>query len=349
MRIAKISALLLALVFLFCACAGVAEGESYASTHVCVYGAEYETAPKTCLDGGRVIRYCKICHRAESFEEDIERDPAERRHDSAVDYLAATEKDAGYYHDVCPLCNYVNEHVDYRPLYALFETEGTMTGAPAGVSGLLISDTETHDVLHQEGRETVADAEFARRLAVALTIAERLLAEDAVHTPDTLVTVSEEMLAGTSVTTHGVYVGATLSAKKLLGLWLLSGNPDTMLCLANLVGETEATLLAAVNERIDRLGAAFTTASLRDPDAFSGVTVYGTSVLLAKSLDVELLCELLSTNVNPYIEICGVRPAVYFETPTLRVSALNREGNYTFLVLAGDAIPGGLENTLYVN
>lgn len=347
MRMMKLTALILALLFLLCACGVRSEGTSYADDgHTHVYGYWYDATLPSCRQRGARVRYCKICHAEQGMTIEIPDDVTKQVHTYTETTVEPTEKDAGSFIRKCDLCSYVEEEYEIPALYALKPDENTVTTAPAGVNAMLLSDTETHTVSALANEDALIDATLARRLAVALPVVEQIgQSWNAQHT----VTVSAEMLGGVTPTTPGVYVGATLSVKQILGLWLMEGGDDTVLLLCSLMGQSEAQLLATVNARMDKLGVALTASSLRQSGTPAGVTVYDTAVLVARVLDEPLICELLALNTNPYITVNGQRPALYFKAGDVRVSAISREEGYAFLVLQGAALPGGIENSLYAS
>ncbi len=347
MRMVKLTALILALLFLLPACGVKREGISYADDgHTHVYGYWYDATLPSCRQRGVRVRYCKICHAEQGMTIEIPDDVTKQVHTYKDTRVEPTEKDEGSFLRKCELCGYEVESYTIPALYALLTNESTVTTAPSGVNALLLSDTETHTVSALVGKDTPVDATLVRRLAVALPVVERV---GATWNQESTITVSAEMLGGVIPTTPGIYVGATLSVKQLLGLWLMEGGDDTLLLLAALMGESELTLLGTVNARMDKLGVTFTANSLRQSGTFTGVTVYNAAVLLAKSLDQPLICELLALNTNPYVTVCGERPTLYFKAGDARISAIPREGGYAFLILQGAALPGGIEDTLYAS
>ncbi len=347
MRIVKIVALLLALLFLLCACGVKQEGISYADdTHTHVYGYWYDATLPSCQQRGVRVRYCKICHAEQGVTLQIPDDVTKQVHTYADHRVEPTEKDEGSFLRKCQLCGYEVESYTIPALYALFTDENTITTAPSGVNALLLSDTETHVISALVGKDASIDATLARRLAVALPVVEAMGDFDRI---ESTIVVRAEMLGGVVPTTPGVYVGATLSVKQILGLWLMEGGDDTMLLLSSLMGESEAAFLHTVNARMDKLGVTFIASSLRQGSAFVGVTVYNTAVLLARALDEPLICELLALNTNPYVMVCGERPTLYFRMGDARVSAIAREEGYAFLILQGGALPGGVEDVLYAS
>ena len=343
MRIVKLTALVLALLFLLCACGVKRVGISYADdAHTHVYGYWYDATLPSCQQRGVQVRYCKICHAEQGKTIEIPDDVTKQVHTYENHTQEPTEKDDGSFLRKCKLCGFEAESYVIPALYALLADENTVKTAPSGVNAMLLSDTETHRISTLVGENTAIDATLARRLAVALPVVEKLSAEQTL-------TVGTEMLGGVAPTTPGVYVGATLSMRQILGLWLMEGGNDTMLLLCALMGESETAFLNTVNARMDKLGATFSATSLRQNGAFTGVTVYNTAVLLAKSLDQPLLCELLAINTNPYVTVCGDRPTLYFKAGDARISAIPREEGYAFLILQGAALPGGVEDTLFTS
>lgn len=347
MRIAKITALTLALLFLLCACGVRSEGISYADDgHTHVYGYWYDATLPSCRQRGVRVRYCKICHAEQGMTIEIPDDVTKQVHTYKDTTVEPTEKDAGSFLCKCELCGYEVESYVIPALYALLTDENTATTAPSGVNAMLLSDTKTHTVSALVNADASIDTALARRLAVALPVAERIGQSWNV---ERTITVSAEMLGGVAPTTPGVYVGATLSVRQILGLWLMEGGDDTMLLLCSLMGQSEAQLLETVNARMDKLGATFTASSLRQSGTLTGVTVYDTAVLVARVLDEPLICELLALNTNPYITVNGQRPTLYFKAGNARISAIAREEGYAFLILQGAALPGGIEDTLYAS
>lgn len=60
MKKAIFAALLAALTILCCSCAGAGKPTTYAQEHEHVYGFWYEA------EDGKEVRYCKICHHAQT-------------------------------------------------------------------------------------------------------------------------------------------------------------------------------------------------------------------------------------------------------------------------------------------
>lgn len=347
MRIVKITALLFALLFLLCACGVKREGISYADDgHTHVYGYWYDATLPSCRQRGVRVRYCKICHAEQGMTIEIPDDVTKQVHTYKDTTVEPTEKDAGSFLRKCELCEHVETAYSIPALYALLTNENTVGTAPSGVNAMLLSDTETHTVSALVGKDAPIDPTLVRRLSVALPVAERIGQSWNV---ERTVTVSAEILGGVVPSTPGVYIGATLSVKQILGLWLMEGGDDTMLLLCSLMEESEAQLLDTVNARMDMLGVTFTASSLRQSGTFTGVTVYDTAVLVARVLDEPLICELLALNTNPYITVNGQRPTLYFKAGDARISAIAREEGYAFLILQGEEIPGGVENILYAS
>ncbi len=323
MRTVKVTALLLALLFLLCAC-GARDGvHAYTEEHTHVYGHWYDATPATCQTSGVRVRYCKICHVQQSMTVKVPEDDAKKAHPYQDIRIEPTEKDSGSFSRVCTLCGRVDEGAGYviPPLYALITDESTDTAARDDVTAALLSDTATHTVPVLIGDKAMTiDATFAQRLSVAFTALEYLGADSA--------TVSQEM-------------------RNALGRWLRDGNVEALLAICAQLDEEETQFLHTVNARMELLGAGFSTTSLRDATAFSGVTLYGTAVLLARALDEPVLCELFGMNVDPYVSIGSEKPALYFEASGVRVSALAREERYVFLVLCGASLAEGLEASFY--
>ena len=322
MRIAKIAALLLVLAFLLCACGARGEVLSYAEEHTHVYGYWYDTTPATCQAEGARVRYCKICHAEQSMTVKVPEDEAKRAHPYEDIRVEPTEKDEGSFSRICSLCGRVDEQAGYviPPLYALLVDDNTDYAERDGVAAALMSDTATHTVSVFIHGDAAIDATFAQRLSVALVALEHIGADSD--------TVSQEL-------------------KNTLGRWLRDGNGDALTAICVQLGMDEAQLVGLVNDRMALLGANFSTTSLRDAAAFSGVTLYGTAVLLAKALDQALLCELFAMNADPYVAIGEEKPALYFAENGVRISALQREGRYVFLLLAGESLATDLELSFY--
>lgn len=322
MRIVKITALFLALLFLLCACSARKGVHAYTEEHTHVYGYWYDATPATCQASGVRVRYCKICHVQQSMTVKVPEDDAKRAHPYEEIKVEPTEKESGSFSRVCSLCGRVDEEAGYiiPPLYALIADESTDTDARDGITAALLSDSATHTVPVLIGNKDVAiDATFAQRVSVALTALERLGADSA--------TISQE-------------------AKNALGRWLRDGNVEALLAICAQLGEEEAQLLSAVNARMERLGVGFSTTSLRHASEFSGVTLYGTAVLIARALDEPLLAELFAKNAE--FDLIGDKtPALYFVADGLRISALQKEDRYVFLVLVGASLDANVEVSFY--
>ncbi len=343
MRKCGIVMLLLALLFSLCACNGGSDGISYADPdHRHIYGQWYDVTPVTCTAAGAQVRYCKLCHAEEKRSVPVPEEQTEQLHDFSDTVLPPTEKDWGYTTRVCTRCAFVVEQADPTPpLYVLIAHEGTVREAPAGVEALLLSDTKTHTVSHLVCADTVIDAELARRLAVAITANELL------HDANVTLTVSDAVLAGVTPDTPGIYVGATLTVRQLLGLWLDEGGADALRCLCALLNTDEIAFSHTVTARLALLGVEVDVQDLQNAATVDGVTVYETAVLLSKALDLPLVRTLLAENTNPHLVLGGTHPTVYFEARDLRVTAIPREEGYAFLILVGSSLHGGLEGTLY--
>ena len=349
MRKCRITAVLLLVVLLLCACDVAGDPVPYADEdHKHVYGHWYDVVPVTCVQAGTQVRYCKLCHAEQTGNVQIPEDREKQLHDFSDTVIAPTEKDWGYTTRVCTRCSYeVSSAFPVAPLYALLTDDATCTTTPDGVSALLLSHTKTHTVSYLVGRDTAIHAELLRRLAVAIPMIERMTEDGASATLDTTLTVTQTMLEGISITTDGIYVGATLTARQLLGLFLDGGGADALNCLFALVGESKSSFSDTVSNRCALLGVAFSCGDLADPATFEGVTLYSTAVLIARALDIEPLRMLLFENTNPHLTLSGVRPVLYFTAAQLRVSAIPKNDGYAFLLLCGERLDGALENTLY--
>ena len=322
MRIVKTTALLLALVFLLCACATRSGVLSYTEEHTHVYGHWYDTTPVTCQEAGARVRYCKICHAEQSMTVKVPEDDAKRAHPYEDIRVEPTEKDSGSFSRICSLCGRTDEQAGYviPPLYALLTDESTDTEPRDGVIAALLSDTATHTVPVLIHGDAIIDATFAQRLSVAFVALEYVGADAD--------TVSQEL-------------------KNALGLWLRDGNLNALASICAQLNVDEMQLVSMVNDRMALLGANFNTTSLRDTTTFSGVTLYSTAVLLARAFDEPLLRELFAKNAEFY-SIGGETPALYFAENGVRISALQREERYVFLLLTGESLETDLELSFYV-
>ena len=349
MRKCRMLAVLLLAVLLLCACDATGDPVPYTDEdHKHIYGHWYDVVPVSCVQAGTQVRYCKLCHAEQTGSVQIPEDREKQLHDFSDTVIPPTEKDWGYTTRVCKSCSYaVSSAFPIAPLYALLTEDTTCTTPPDGVEELLLSHTKTHTVSHLTGRDTEINAELLRRLAVAIPLVERMTAEGESITLDTALAVTQTMLEGTSSATEGIYVGATVTARQLLGLFLDSGGADALSCLVALTGETKSDFSDTVTARSALLGVTLSYEDLADAATFEGVTLYDTAVLIAKALDMEPLRALLSENTNPHLTLSGVRPVLYFTAARLRVSAIPQGDGYAFLLLCGERLDGALENTLY--
>lgn len=341
MRLIRVIAVLLFVVLTATACAAGGKTHLYnKADHTHIFGNAYDVTPTTCQVAGTQIRYCKICHESVMQAVQLPESVELRAHAFLDTVHAPTECEEGYTVRVCSLCGYTLQRVDVRPArYALLTTQATIATPPEGVEALMLSDTATHTLAYAAGGALAVDAEIARRLAVALTVTERMEAENATLTPETQVTLIS-----------GIGAGNAFTLRELMTAWIKDGSADVARGFAVALGVDESGFMLRVSERMTRLGVK--NAVNIHPflaGAPNTATCAATTVMLARALDTPLLCESMRAAVPELVRVAGVAPAVYLAAAngTLRVSALATEGGYRFLVLAGKSLPYGAEDALY--
>ena len=161
-------------------------------------------------------------------------------------------------------------------------------------------------------------------------------------------TITQELLAsipeGATSTREIFFEGATLSAEQVLGLWISSGGGDAAAALCSFVGIGMSDLPAAMTARTGDIGLNGT----RFSSFFEGESTLGdTAVLLGRALAEPMIANALRHAVSPYVRVMGETPVVWFSVSGLRASAIERDGKVFFLILAGETLGGGLENTLF--
>ncbi len=308
-------------------------------THTHVFGTRYDVTPVTCIGEGREIRYCKICHASVTDTVEISTDMAARHHAFSDTVIPPTECKEGYTVRNCTLCSYVIDRTDVVPArYALLTDSATVTTAPEGTQGIVMSNTSTHLLSFDVGREQEISPALACRLAVALVIVEELTRADstlALTTPITLVS--------------GIGAGNTYTAGELLDEWAASGDPDVARGFAAAMDGGEAAFSARIAARLQRLGVS--DAITVDPFGSTGEATLGaTAVLLARALDEELLVIAFAASVPRLIQVAGEKPLLYFDEATVRATALRAaDGTYRFLLVTADALPPktALEDALF--
>lgn len=336
MRKIRILALFSLLSLLLVSC-GEDMGDSYlyeTGEHTHVYGNRYDVVAVTCIAEGTDIRYCKICHEAVTSTVHVPEDIAARAHDFADTVVLPTESGEGYTARQCTLCPYLIERTNVvPPLYALLTYGETATVAPDGVSALIMSDTDTHLLSYLVGADNEVPADLALRLAVGITLTDELNRSDATLTDQSPV----------------IYLGNSYTLREMVYEWLLHGDVDVVRVLATTLGDDEAGFTARVAARLQKLGTLHTAV---DPFAMTATATLGdTATLLARALDEPLLVEACGNAVRAQyglVRINGARPAFYFSSTTLRVSAMaENNGSYRFLLLFGPDMPSDLENSLF--
>lgn len=337
MRKLNFIALVLAALLLFSACAGNQTYPYEDGEHTHVFGNPYDVVPETCVSEGTQVRYCKICEEQLISPLPVPEDKAKRKHAFSDTVIAATESTEGYTVRRCQHCEYVVERADVVPArYALLTVpEVTVTTAPGGILGALMSDTDTHVLRYGVGGETSVPATLACRLAVALTLTEAFEAEGATLSPETTVTPETGSLSG-----H------TYSLSALLSEWLKNGGADVAKALSLAFGEGEDAFALRVEERLLRLGVRDAT-DLAIYTESGTATLYATGVMVARALDTPLLCTLFESNVGALTQVAGTRPCLYYVESGFRVTALAAGAGIRFLLLYGNALAEDVENGFY--
>ncbi len=340
MRKLRCIALMLLFSLLLVSCSGAGEAYLYDNgAHTHVYGSRYDVTPATCVSEGSEIRYCKICHASVTDAVSVPSDIAVRKHAFSDTVIAPTECAEGYTVKSCTLCPYVIDRTNVIPaLYALLTNEATATVAPLGTDSIVMSDTETHVLTYDVGREAAISAALARRLAVALVIVEEMAREGSTLTPDSEITL-----------TSGIGAGNSYTVRDLFNEWAASGDPDIARGFAAALDGSEAAFSARVGARLQRLGVG--EAVTVDPFSTTNTgtaTLGATAVMLARALDEELIVAAFAAAVPGLIKIAGEKPVLYFTDTALRASVLKTgERSYRFLLLSGNDLPTHLENTLF--
>ena len=122
------------------------------------------------------------------------------------------------------------------------------------------------------------------------------------------------------------------------------GGGDAAAALAALLGLSIEALPAAMTARAGVIGldgTSFSTISQGE------ATLGDTAVLLGRALAQPALATALSNAVSPYVKVLGQTPVVWFSADGLRAVAIVRDGKTFFLILAGETLAGGLENTAF--
>ena len=343
MKKLRLAALLLASVLLLAACAVENPSVPYDKgdcQHVFGYWYDIETV--TCLAAGKQIRYCKLCRATQEQTVEVATEINDRNHAFFDTVVPPTEATGGYMTRVCTLCGHRVEKADPTPpLYALFADEQTVTAAPDGVAGVLLSDTVTRRLAYHA--PLAVHAELARRLAVALTVTDRLSGEGL--TLASTVTVEINGVVSPNV----FYVGNVVTLEQTLRRWLTTGGSDAVTVLMQFLGADADQLLSMVDARLQKLGLENThIEDLVATDHFGSTTLYDTAVLLCRGLAEESIATALSAAANTAdVTIMGKTPVVWFSAATLRVSALREGETVRFLLLAGDSIANGAESDFF--
>jgi len=337
----KMRVVLLSLLFslLFTACRGAGSTYLYEKEdHTHVFGNRYDITPVSCVAEGQEIRYCKICHVAVTETVAVPEDMAVRKHSFSDTVFAPTESAEGYTRRSCTVCEYVIERTNVIPArYALLVGEGTKTTAPEGVRGILMSDTASHVLSYHVGYSDAVKPVAARRLAVALAIADELAREGTTLRAETPIQL-----------TSGPLTGNRYTVRELLYEWIATGDADVARGFAMALDGTGSAFFARVSARLEKLGVA--GAVTVDPfvEGEGSATLGATAVMLARALDEPLLREAFAESVPRLQQVAGKKPLLHLSLGDLRLTALEGEGGlYHFSVLAGEALPSGMENTLF--
>lgn len=340
MRKAKVLLLLLLFSLLFTACADTGTTFLYEKgEHNHVFGNRYDITPASCVAEGKEVRYCKICHEAVTETVPVAEDIAARKHAFSDTVTPPTESAKGYTRRECTVCDYVIERADVIPArYELTVGEGTKTTAPEGVDGILMSDSATHRLSYRVGGELTVSPVVARRLAVALAVTDELSREGATLTADTPLA----LISGTGA-------GNRYTVRDLLCEWIATGDENVLGALAFALDGSEGAFGARVTARLEKLGVAeHVTLNVFDTEGEGSATLGATAVMLARALDEPLIRLALAEAVPRLQQIAGQKPVAYLCFGNLRLSAVEDEGGACrFLLLRGESIPEGIENTLF--
>ena len=336
MRKWRLIALFLLLSLALVSCGGETTYLYNTGTHTHVFGNRYDVTPVTCVEEGTQVRYCKICHETVTDTVAVAEDINQRTHTFSLTVVPATECEEGYTKKSCTLCDYVVERADVVPArYALLTNAETVTAAPEGAVGAVMSDTKTHVLTIDAGRARSVSADLAVRLGVALTVVDELSREGTTLTADTLV-----VLPG------GVGAGNAFTVEELLLEWVASGDTDIVRGFATAMGGSEAAFSQLVCARLARLGVLDEVTA----NVFAGsgtATLGATAVMLARALDEPLIASAFSDTVPRLIRIAGEKPVLYLAFSDLRVSALKKGDTVRFLLLFGAEMPADLENDIF--
>ena len=336
--------LLLCLVLfslLFCACTAPGTTHLYEKgTHAHVFGNRYDITPVSCVAEGVTVRYCKICHEMVTETVAVAEDVSARIHRFFDTVIPPTESAEGYTRRVCEVCEYVIERADPVPArYVLLRDENTKTAAPEGVEGILLSDTATHLLKYNVGYDRAVSPAAARRLAVALAITDELAREGTTLTADTKVAL-----------VSGAGNGNRYTVRDLLYEWIATGDTHVLNGLAFALDGSEGGFTARVNARLQKLGVSDAVLlNVFAPEGEGSATLGATTVMLARALDEPLLCEAFAESVPNLQQILGEKPQLYLSLGDLRLSAIaGADGAYRFLVICGESLPTGVENTIFL-
>lgn len=354
MKRTRLAALCLALVLVFAACAVENPSVPYDKGECQhVWGYWYDIEAVTCLAAGKQIRYCKLCRASQEQTLEVAIDINHRNHAFSDTVTPPTEATGGYTTRVCTLCLHRVENADPTPpLYALQADETTVTVPPTGVAGVLFSDTVTHRLAYHA--PLAVQSEFARRLAVALVVTDELARKSTVLMPFATMTVTVELLAaipaGAVTSPYVFYAGAGVSLEQTLWQWLFTGGADAALVLAEFLNMTPTQLNDAAVARTAVLGLTDTTfTSLIAPTDFGASTLHDTGTLLCRALAEETLAGILSSIAASAPKIHQKTPVVWMASAALRISALREGDTVRFLLLAGEGIAYGAENSFFAD
>lgn len=335
MRKARLCALFLMVLLLFTACTANKTAHSYPEgAHTHVYGNRYDVVPATCRETGTVVRYCKICHGEVTEAVAVPEDIAARAHAFSDTVVAPTEATEGYTVRRCLLCDYVVERTLVVPAkYALLADEQTVITAPAGATGVMVSDTVTHVLSYHVGGDTAVSADIACVLATVLTLVDEMTCTGASVTPETNV----------------AFGALNYPAKSLLFAYIEDEDTDALRALALAIAGDETAFAAKISARLARLGVSDGAAVNPFAPAENTATLGATAVLLARVLDEPLLVEGFGEAVGILQSVAGKKPALYLTSAdgTLRAVAISEEGGVRFSVVCGEALPSDYEDALY--
>ncbi len=335
MRKARLCALFLMALLLFTACTANKTAHSYPEgEHTHVYGNRYDVIPATCREAGTVVRYCKICHGEVTEVVAVPEDVAARAHAFSDTVVAPTEATEGYTVRRCTLCNYIVERTLVVPAkYALLTNAQTVTAAPAGATGVIVSDTATHVLSYHVGGDMAVSADVACLLATALTLVDEMTRTGATVTPETSV----------------AFGALSFPAKNLLFAYIEDRDTDALRALALAIAGGEAEFAAKISARLARLGVSADVAVNPFASAENTATLGATAVMLARVLDEPLLVEGFGEAVGILQSVAGKKPALYLVSSdgTLRLTALADGNGMSFAAVCGTALPVDYENILY--